>query len=397
MIGKVTFLKSKRMHRLVTFLCLAVVVAHATKTVYYPSALQPVPHGCTVYGQRATVCHLNDSQVAPKTGGYEGFDEPLIAPSDTGGEVSPQAVAQSWGQDRVDQRTLPLDGQYNPDRTGNGATIWVVSSGVDASVGQISGRATNPFTTSQPATDCNGQGTEVAVTAGGSTFGIASAPFIRGIKVLDCNGDGGTSNLVDGLSYILANPQSRNVVLIAVSFIGRNSAVEKVIEDLLADDMTVIAGAGDQATSACQFFPAAQDGVISVTSSTPSDKRYSFANYGSCVTMIAPGRDITTKTLSGTTVNRTRTRLAAAHVAGAAAQVLQGSPSLTGAQVLSNLENRATVGEISNTDGTPNLLLFVLQDSNPPQTTTSGSTTGSGAIALSVPFVVITFVATCIL
>lgn len=375
------------MHRLLILVTL-VGVALASRTIYYQRALDPVPEGCTVYSQRYTVCHLEDDLApAPAPGGHDAVDQPLVVGSDADdAEVVSQALAQSWGQDRVDQRNLPVDGIYTPDRTGNGATIWVVSSGIDTGVGQISGRATNEFTTSRPASDCNGQGTEVAVTAGGSTFGIASAALLAGIKVLDCNGNGGTDNLVDGLTYILDNPQSRNVVLIAVSYVGRNGAVEAVIEDLLAAGMTVVAEAGDFSTSACQFFPAAQDGVISVTSSTPGDSRYLFANYGSCVTMFAPGRRITTKTLGGTSVNRTRTRFAAAHVAGAAALVLQGSPSFTGAQVLDNLMMRATLGEISGTSGTPNVLLFVLQNSNPPQTTTSttGTTTGGGASTLAI-------------
>ena len=377
------------MRALWLFVLLLVSATLASRTVYYSRALSPVPAHCTVYGTVATVCHLDDDQVAPEAGGHEGRDEPLIAPTEsTKPTAAPgtEALAVSWGQDRVDQRKLPLDGLYTPDRTGNGANVWVVSSGIDTTVGEIAGRADNPFAATVPPADCNGQGTELAVTVAGATYGIAKSANVAGVKVLDCNGNGGTGSLVDGLAYILANPRSRSVVLIGVSYLGRNSAVEEAIEDLLAAGMTVVAEAGDQSTSACQFFPGSQEGVISVTSSTRSDKRYSFANYGSCVTMIAPGHEITTKTLGGTAVNRTRTRMAAAHVAGAAAQVLQGSPSFDGAQVLSNLMDRATLGWISNTDGTPNALLFVLQNSNPPQTTTGGtsSTTGgsSGAATL---------------
>lgn len=373
------------MHRLLILLALA-TVALASRTIYYSHPLDPTPSGCTVYSQRFTVCHLDDDLApAPAPGGHDAVDQPLIASTDAeDADVISKAVAQSWGQDRVDQRELPLNKQYNPDRTGNGATIWVVSSGIDATVGEVSGRTTNPFSASDPRTDCDGQGTEVAVTAAGATFGVASAAFLRGVKVLNCNGNGGTGDLVDGLTYILENPQSRNVVLIAVSYVGRNSAVEAVIEDLLAAGMTVVAEAGDQSTSACQFFPGAQDGVISVTSTTRGDSRYSFANYGSCVTMFAPGSKITTMTVGGTPVNRTGTRMAAAHVAGAAAQVLQGNPAFTSVQVLENLMDRATLNEIGSASGTPNALLFVLQNSNPPQGTTStGTTTGSGASTLA--------------
>jgi serine protease len=292
-------------------------------------------------------------------------------------------VALSWGQDRVDERSLPLSGTYTPDRTGNGATVWVVGSGVDVTIAQLSGRVSNPFTVESPPYDCHGSGTKAAVTAAGSSYGIASAAIVRGIKVLGCGGGGSSGNLVDGLSYVLANLAARNVVLVTASYTGRNSAVESVIADLIAADATVVAPAGDQGTNACNFFPASQSGVISVASTTPSDSRYSFSNYGSCVTMFAPGRDITTQTLGGTVVNSTGTVLAAAEVAGAATMVLQSNPSWTGAQVLNNLLNRATQDVISSAKSTPNLLLFVLQNSNPPQPTTSTttSTTSSPAAA----------------
>ena len=301
--------------------------------------------------------------------------------------VTPEATPLSWGQSRVDQRDLPLDNQYNPDRTGNGATVWVVSSGVDESIGQLAGRASNPFFATTPNTDCNGAGTELGVVAGGSSYGIAWSPFVRGVKVLDCGGGGSSSQLVEGLTYIRDNPASRNVVLIGVTYLGRNEAVEEVVEALIADDMTVVAGAGDQATSACNFFPGSQAGVISVAASRRNDARYALSNYGSCVDMFAPGQDVTTQTLGGTVVNRTGTDIAAAHVAAAAAMRLQGSPNNDGAQVLSNLLGRATLDHISDAKGTPNALLFVLQDSNPPQTTTTGSssTSSSTATALLVP------------
>lgn len=378
------------MRALVALLAL-VAVAAATQTVYYRRVLDPLPAGCTVFGTR-TLCRVPDGAPlpAPNPDATSSADTPVtVAPitdarasrsvHDT---VAPEAVALSWGQDRVDERSLPLSGTYTPDRTGNGATIWVVGSGVDVGVAQLSGRVSNPYASSSPPYDCHGSGTKAAVTAAGSSYGIASAAIVRGIKVLGCGGGGSSGDLVDGLSYVLANLAARNVVLITVSYTGRNSAVESVIADLLAADATVVAPAGDQGTNACNFFPASQTGVISVASTTPKDDRYSFSNYGSCVTMFAPGHDITTQTLGGTVVNSTGTALAAAEVAGAASMVLQGNPSWSGTQVLNNLLGRATQDVISSAKSTPNLLLFVLQNSNPPQpttTSTSSSTTSSPA------------------
>lgn len=387
------------MRRFLLAVLLLVGAAAATQSVYYRRVLDPLPAGCTVFGTR-TLCRVADGAPlpAPNPDAVSSADEPVTAVSGVdrqhtrSAESHVEAVALSWGQDRVDERELPLSGTYSPDRTGNGATIWVVGSGVDVTIAQLSGRVSNPFAAEAPPYDCHGSGTKASVTAAGSSYGIASAAIVRGIKVLGCGGGGSSGDLVDGLSYVLANLAARNVVLITVSYTGRNSAVESVIADLVAADATVVACAGDQGTNACNFFPASQTGVISVASSTPKDDRYSFSNYGSCVTMFAPGHDITTQTLGGTVVNSTGTALAAAEVAGTAAMVLQGNPSWSGAQVLSNLLGRATQDVISSAKSTPNLLLFVLQNSNPPQpTTTSGSSTTSSpasGIAMSLALVV---------
>ena len=365
--------------------CVLVALVVAEQTAYYRRVLSPLPAGCVVYGTR-TLCRVPDGTVLPVADAMGAADTPVRAAAAVergivGSSSRTRAVALSWGQDRVDQRSLPLSGTYTPDRTGNGVTLWVVGSGVDVAAPQLTGRVTNPFAVSGSPTDCHGSGTKAAVTAAGSSYGIATGVQVRGIKVLNCAGDGSSGDLVDGLAYVLANLAARNVVLVPLTFLGRNSAVESAVADLQAAGATVVAAAGDQGTSACNFFPGAQAGVLSATSSTPSDARYSLANYGSCVSLFAPGRDITTQTLGGSVVNATGTALAAAEVAGAAAMVLQGNPSWNGTQVAAWLLGRATQDVISSAKSTPNLLLFVLQSTNPPQPTTSTTTSTTSSPA----------------
>jgi subtilisin family serine protease len=90
-----------------------------------------------------------------------------------------------------------------------------------------------------------------------------------------------------------------------------------------------------------------------------SDNRSSFSNYGKCVDIFAPGENITSadyKTTNGST-KMSGTSMATPHVSGVAARYLSENPSATPAQVADALKNWAVQGKVTNTNGSPNLLL----------------------------------------
>jgi len=64
------------------------------------------------------------------------------------------------------------------------------------------------------AADCNGHGTHVAGTVGGSTYGVAKTVRLVAVRVLNCNGSGTTSsdtatNTISGTS--MATPHTAGV------------------------------------------------------------------------------------------------------------------------------------------------------------------------------------------
>jgi subtilisin family serine protease len=101
--------------------------------------------------------------------------------------------------------------------------------------------------------------------------------------------------------------------------------------------------------------------AITVGSSTSSDARSSFSNYGSVVDISSPGSsirsawytsDTATATLSGTS-------MASPHVAGVAARYLQGNTGASPATVRNAIVNAATTGRLTGLPtGTANRLLF---------------------------------------
>ena len=269
--------------------------------------------------------------------------------------VALAATANSWGLDRIDQRALPLDGAYTPLGDGTGATAWIVDTGIQTTHSEFESRATNDFSMFTSYTDCHGHGTFVASTVGGVQYGVASGVRLRGIRVLDCSGSGSTYGVAQGLAYILAHLSGLDVINLSLGYTGRDAVVESVIADLLAAGVIVVAAAGNDNANACNHFPSAQSGVVSVAASSTSDARASFSNYGSCVTLFAPGVSTRGAALGGGSTTMSGTSMSSPHVAGVAALLL---PSNAPGTVVNLILDMATQNTISSVAGSPNLLLY---------------------------------------
>ncbi len=276
----------------------------------------------------------------------------------------------TWGIDRVDQRDLPLDSNYHWDYDGTGVTAYVIDTGVRNSHNEFGGRSVSGWDfvdNDSDASDCNGHGTHVAGTIGGSTYGVAKNVNIVGVRVLNCSGSGTNSGVIDGVNWVASNASGPSVANMSLGG-GASSALDTAVNNAVAAGVTFVVAAGNDNSNACNYSPARAASAITVGSTTSSDSRSSFSNYGSCLDIYAPGSSITsawynsnssTNTISGTS-------MAAPHVAGVAALYLQEDSSLSPAQLDSLLSSRASNNRVSDAkSGSPNKLLYSLQGGDP--------------------------------
>ena len=310
----------------------------------------------------------------------------------------------TWGLDRLDQRALPLSTTFTYDRTGAGVTAYIIDTGILFAHGEFGGRATSGYDAIDggSADDCNGHGTHVAGTVGGATYGVAKSVSLVGVRVLDCGGSGSNSGVIAGIDWVTANR-----VLPAVANMSLGGGASTALDDAVARSVAagvtygVAAGNGNWlgwAQNACNYSPARAPSAITVSATDNGDTKASWANYGTCVDIFAPGVGITSSWYTGTAATNTisGTSMATPHVVGAAAQYLEQNPTATPAQVTSALTGNATLNVVkSGGTGSPNRLLYTAfigggSTTTPPVASFTSSCTGlscsfdaSGSTALS--------------
>lgn len=286
---------------------------HGGKVLYVFDTIFP---GFAVYMSESEL----ESLSMENTVDYVTPDTPLYLD-----DIQPNAP---WHLDRVDQRTLPLDGSYNYTKTGLGTFAFVVDSGIMPNHMEFGGISASRVQIGADfvggnGIDCNGHGTHVAGIIGGNISGISKQTRLVSVRVFDCNGAGSAATAIAGLNWVANHRAPRSVV--NLSFSGTiNRALDDAVLSLIRLGIPVVIAAGNNNSDVENFSPAHIREAIVVGASDQTDRIAEFSNYGKGIDLFAPGTSITSASINGGFEVRSGTSMAAPIVTGVLSLMMEG-------------------------------------------------------------------------
>ncbi|MCK4705380.1 MAG: S8 family serine peptidase, partial [Gammaproteobacteria bacterium] len=221
------------------------------------------------------------------------------------------------------------------------------------------------------ADDVNTHGTHVAGIAAAldntsGVVGVAPGARLWAVKVLEDDGSGAGSQIIAGVDYVTKNAAEIEVANMSLTGDGDFQALDDAIDGAISAGIVFTLAAGNAHKDVSLVFPAGHSNAITVSAledydgmpgglsgSVEDDTFANWSNYGSGVSIMAPGVSIRSTVPGGGLGTKSGTSMAAPHVAGAAALYMSNNPDATPAIVKEAL---ITTGDFTpcsnNADGT---------------------------------------------
>ena len=224
--------------------------------------------------------------------------------------------------------------------TGKDVKVAVIDSEIDANHPDLQGAVTGSYD-ALPSDDQSahphGTGMAGAIASHKRLLGIAPNARLLAVRAFGVNTGGaqGTSlNIVKGLQWAV----DQGAKVINMSFAGpKDPILQQAIKRLTDQGIILIAAAGNAGPKSPPLFPGADPNVIAVSATDMDDKTYKGANRGKYVAIAAPGVDILVPAPEGGYQLTTGTSVAAAHISGVVALMLERNKELKPSEVRSIL------------------------------------------------------------
>src|SRR5437660_3133667 len=236
-------------------------------------------------------------------------------------------------------------GSVTPSGT---ATLAILDTGVDASHPDLAGKLLpgySAFAGSDPLTDPNGHGTEMAgitVAATDNQMGVAGVAYsgvsIMPVQVLDSTGVGQDSDIVNGV--IWATDNGANVILMPFSNGGFSQTLQDAVSYAWSKGVVLVAATGNDSSSSATY-PAGDTDVVGVSATDQNDALWSGSNYGADTFIAAPGVDVPTTEAGGAYITITGTSASSAMVAGVVAFERAMDPAASNSVIVGRLAQDA--------------------------------------------------------
>jgi subtilisin family serine protease len=237
-----------------------------------------------------------------------------------------------WGHPDLDSKALPgYDFVRDPQSGQDG-------NGID----------NDPTDTSRDFHGTHVAGTAAAATSNGlGISGVAWGCNFVPVRVLGAGGSGTWFDIASGIRWASGlsvsgaanNPNPARVINLSLGGPGGSAALHDAVRQAKANGSVIVAAAGNSLSSFPEY-PAAYPEVISVYALDANYYWASYSNWGSTISLGAPGGDLNaglpgilstyvTGSLQPTYTQLQGTSMASPHVAGVAALLVSADPSLT--------------------------------------------------------------------
>jgi thermitase len=226
-------------------------------------------------------------------------------------------------------------------------TIAIIDTGVDLAHADLKSKIVAGYdfvNLDSTAQDDHGHGTHCAGIAAAltnnatNTAGVDWNAKVMPVKVLNSAGSGYTTDITSGIRW--AADHGANVISMSLGGGAFSQAQQDAINYAWSKGVLIVAAAGNSNTSK-KSYPAAYANVIAVASTTSTDARSSFSNYGSWVQVAAPGSSILSLKLGGGTTTMSGTSMATPVVAGLATLAWSKNLGYSNASVRDRIFNTA--------------------------------------------------------
>jgi hypothetical protein len=238
---------------------------------------------------------------------------------------------------------LQLD-EVHKVATGSNVLVAVIDSAIDGNHPDLSGAIVEQYDAvgKREKPHYHGTGMVGAIAAHQKLLGIAPNARILAVHAFSSttrqSPEATTRQILAGIEWAI----SKGARVINMSFAGPHDPLLQVaMKNAATKGVILIAASGNLGPKSPPLYPAADPNVIAVSATDENDKPFAQAVRGPHVAVSAPGVDVMVPAPDDTYQLTTGTSVAAAHVSGVAALLLERHPTANAATILEVLTSTA--------------------------------------------------------